>query len=83
MARSLAYICVEHPSVQQRVALLDDSVQRRETSELFELMFYLHLDYCPIICCAEGSSGDVGLRASKGMRDGHNYSVVKEVVGGI
>ena len=79
MAKSLAYICVEHPDVKEKVDKMGDVVRSGELDELRDLMLIVELGYCPAIHCDEGSQMDRELRANKGMHEGHHYSVVKEI----
>ena len=79
MAKSLAYICIEHPDVKAKVDKMGPIVRTDDLDKLGDLSFALDNGYSPSIHCDEGSGMDRELRANKGMRDGHHYSVVKEI----
>lgn len=80
MAKSLAYICVEHPEIKAKVDQLGDLVTFDEVTEIRKMMFsLLDFDYCPTVCCDEGSPTDLDFKANKGIRNGHKYDVVKEL----
>jgi hypothetical protein len=79
MPRSLAYICVEHPNIKEKADKLGPVVTPSQLDPIGDIMFALDNGYSPIIECDEGSGMDRELRANNCMRDGHHYSVVKEI----
>ena len=80
MAKSLAFICVEHPQIKAAAEELGDVITPAELETVNPMPWMVEgLDHCATILCDEGSRTEQELRRDGGMKDGHHYSVVKEV----
>jgi hypothetical protein len=78
MAKSLLYMCVDHPTM---AALARNSKDIISLKEAYRLMVPRNacdnLDYDLTIFCSEGSPRDLQLAESGFIEDYHVYSVVK------
>ncbi len=80
MVKSLVFICVEHPQIKAAAEALGDVITSADLDKVNPAPWGVDgLDHCAAIFCDEGSRTEIELRQNEGMRNGHHYSVVKEV----